>query len=61
LKITGFAWIDDVVEKLARKHQVEYEVEELIHGGPRVRSSRRATERMRMCMLRSARQKQEDI
>jgi uncharacterized DUF497 family protein len=38
LNITGFVWIDDVVEKLARKHQVEtFEVEELVHAGPRLR------------------------
>jgi uncharacterized DUF497 family protein len=38
LKITGFAWLDVVVEKLAQKHHVETEeVEELFHGRPKFR------------------------
>ena len=38
LKITGFIWLDEIVEKLARKHQVEmYEVEELFSGRPEFR------------------------
>jgi len=38
LKITGLLWLEDVVEKLARKHQVEIEeVEELFRGKPRFR------------------------
>src|SRR5262249_51820849 len=38
LKINGFFWLEDIVEKLARKHQVEIEeVEELFRGKPRFR------------------------
>jgi uncharacterized protein len=38
LKVTGFIWIEEVVEKLAQKHQVEpFEVEELVNRRPRVR------------------------
>jgi uncharacterized DUF497 family protein len=38
LEITGFIWLDEIVEKLATKHQVEpYEVEELFSGAARFR------------------------
>jgi uncharacterized protein len=38
LKITGFIWLDEIVEKLAVKHQVEpYEVEELFSVAPKFR------------------------
>jgi uncharacterized DUF497 family protein len=38
LKVTGFIWTEEVVEKLARKHHVEtFEVEELVDRRPRVR------------------------
>jgi uncharacterized DUF497 family protein len=38
LKITGLLWLEDIVEKLARKHQVEIEeVEELFRGRPKFR------------------------
>ena len=38
LKITCFIWLDEVVQKLASKHQVEaYEVEELFNGSPKYR------------------------
>jgi uncharacterized DUF497 family protein len=38
LKISGFIWFDDIVEKLASKHHVEpYEVEELLSGRPEFR------------------------
>jgi uncharacterized DUF497 family protein len=38
LRIGGFVWLEEVVEKLATKHQVEpSEVEELFRGAPRFR------------------------
>jgi len=38
VNIAGFLWIDEIVEKLARKHQVEtFEVEEVFFFSPRVR------------------------
>ena len=38
LKISGFVWLDDIVEKLAQKHRVEpYEVEELFTDRPKFR------------------------
>jgi hypothetical protein len=38
LKITGFLWLDEIIEKLAQKHRVEpYEVEELFDGKPKFR------------------------
>lgn len=33
MKITGFIWLEDIVEKLDRKHQVQpYEVTEVFEG-----------------------------
>lgn len=38
MRITGFIWLEDIVEKLAAKHHVEiHEVEELFEGEPRFR------------------------
>jgi uncharacterized DUF497 family protein len=38
LKIEGLIWLDEIVEKLGRKHRVEvYEVEELFEGNPKFR------------------------
>ena len=38
MRITGFIWIEEIVEKLAQKHHVEpYEVEELFGGRPKFR------------------------
>jgi hypothetical protein len=38
MKITGILWLEEVVEKLRRKHGVEPdEVEELLDGRPRIR------------------------
>lgn len=38
LKITGFIWLDEIVEKLDRRHHVEtYEVEQLFSGRPKFR------------------------
>ena len=38
MRITGFIWLEQVVEKLAQKHHVEvYEVEELFRGRPKFR------------------------
>lgn len=38
MKITGFIWLEEIVEKLAQKHQVEIdEVEELFDLRPRFR------------------------
>jgi uncharacterized protein len=38
MEIAGFIWLDEVVDKLARKHNVEvFEVEELFDASPRVR------------------------
>ena len=38
LKITGFVWLDEIVQKLQTKHNVEpYEVEQLFGGTPRFR------------------------
>jgi hypothetical protein len=38
LRITGFIWLEEIVAKLAGKHQVEvYEVEELFRGRPKFR------------------------
>ena len=43
MKIVGFIWIEEIVEKLAQKHHVETdEVEELFSGGPRFRFVRMA-------------------
>jgi uncharacterized DUF497 family protein len=38
VKITGFIWLDEIVEKIETKHQVEQdEVRELLAGGPQFR------------------------
>ena len=38
MKIAGLMWLDEIVEKLAKKHHVEmFEVEELFDAGPRLR------------------------
>ena len=38
LNIEGLIWLDEIVEKLGRKHHVEvYEVEELFEGRPKFR------------------------
>jgi uncharacterized protein len=38
LRISGFIWLDEIVEKLASKHRVEpYEVEELFEGASKFR------------------------
>ena len=38
MRITGFIWLDEYVEKLARKHDVTPdEVEEMFYAGPRYR------------------------
>ena len=38
MNITSFVWLDEVVEKLARKHHVEtFEVEETFFFRPRIR------------------------
>jgi len=38
LEISGFIWLDEIVEKLATKHRVEpYEIEELFSGAPKFR------------------------
>jgi uncharacterized DUF497 family protein len=38
LRITGFIWLEEIVEKLATKHRVEpHEVEELFSGTPKFR------------------------
>jgi uncharacterized DUF497 family protein len=38
VKITGFIWLDEIVEKIETKHQVEqHEVQELFAGGPQFR------------------------
>lgn len=38
LKITGFLWLEDVVEKLAQKHNVrQHEVREIFDNSPYIR------------------------
>jgi uncharacterized DUF497 family protein len=38
LRISGVIWLDEIIEKLARKHHVEtYEVEELFSARPKFR------------------------
>ena len=38
LRITGFIWLEEIVEKIATKHHVEpREVEELFSGAPKFR------------------------
>ncbi len=38
MKIEGLIWLDEIVEKLGKKHHVEvYEVEELFGGHPKFR------------------------
>jgi uncharacterized DUF497 family protein len=38
VEIEGLIWLDEIVEKLGRKHHVEvYEVEELFGGNPKFR------------------------
>jgi uncharacterized DUF497 family protein len=38
LRITGFIWLDEIVEKLASKHRVDpHEIEELFTGTPKFR------------------------
>ncbi|MGI8470277.1 MAG: BrnT family toxin [Pyrinomonadaceae bacterium] len=38
MKIEGIIWLNDIVDKLAFKHQVEtYEVEEVLTGKPKFR------------------------
>jgi uncharacterized DUF497 family protein len=38
LNVTGFIWLDEIVQKLASKHRVEpYEVEELFSSRPQFR------------------------
>ena len=38
MRITGFIWLDEIVEKLASKHRMlQHEVEELFSGSPKFR------------------------
>jgi uncharacterized DUF497 family protein len=44
LNIEGLIWLDEIVEKLGRKHRIEvYEVEELFGGNPKFRFIERGT------------------
>ncbi len=49
MKIEGIIWLNQIVDKLAFKHQVEtYEVEEVLVGKPKFRFVEKATEKMKM-------------
>ena len=49
MKIEGIIWLNQIVDKLAFKHQVEtFEVEESLDGKPKFRFVEKATEKMKM-------------
>ena len=46
MNIEGIIWLENVVDKLAFKHQVEiYEVEEVLSGKPKFRFAKKASEK----------------
>jgi len=54
LNVTGFIWLEDIVEKLWRKHRVERrEVAEVFGGAPHFRLVEKGIARVRTSMLRS--------
>ena len=49
MKIEGIIWLNQIVDKLAFKHQVEtYEVEELLSESPNLDLLKKASEKMKM-------------
>ena len=49
MKIEDIIWLNQIVDKLAFKHQVEtYEVEEVLVGKPKFRFVEKATGKMKM-------------
>jgi hypothetical protein len=52
LKITGFIWLRDIVQKLLRKHSVtQEEVVEVFGNRPRFRFIEKGDRPAKMCML----------
>jgi len=62
MKITGFIWLDDIVQKLLWKHSVtQKEVIELFDNSPRLFLLKKETEQARMFMSLSDKPAAEDI
>jgi hypothetical protein len=62
LKIKGLIWLDEIIDKLDRKHHVnQREVFEILTSRPHFRSLRKVTGRVRMSTLHWDRPKMEDI
>ena len=62
MKITGFIWLDDIVQKLLWKHSVtQKEVIELFDNSPRLFLLKKETEQARMFMSLSGKPTAEDI
>ena len=62
MKITGFIWLDDIVQKLLWKHSVtQKEVIELFDNSPRLFFVEKETEQARMFMSLSDKPAAEDI
>ena len=52
LKITGFVWLEDIVEKLEQKHHIkQHEVREVFANLPRFRYVEKGIVRVKMYML----------
>jgi hypothetical protein len=61
MKITGFIWLEEVVQKLLWKRSVEInEVHEIFLNKPKFRFVEKGIERVKMFMRRSDRQTRED-
>jgi protein-L-isoaspartate O-methyltransferase len=62
LKITGFIWLEDVVQKLLRKHAVtQEEIAEVFANLPRFRFVEKGIVQARMFMLPLGKQLPDDI
>ncbi len=52
MKISGIIWIDEIIDKLEQKHNVQQdEVRQVLRNDPHFRLLKRATGREKMSML----------
>jgi hypothetical protein len=52
MRITGFIWLEEIVQKLKWKHSVELdEVREVFENGPRFNIVEKGSRKDEMCML----------
>ncbi len=62
MKISGFFWLDDIVQKISWKHSVSHEeISEVFANSPRIYFVKKETEKTKMFMSRSVKLMAEDI